>query len=157
MKLEFQKPVMNVELFVANQAVSTCTVKGGIEWTFDCMFGPNVDTANVISSQIPDVDASCSKSIGYAGGITTARDYSKDRVGHSDNNSKISSWSKGDGYIQVSYTGAEGLLYTDNNKRVTDSNVWKVDTGYIYHTSSRGGQHHMVAPVIDGRSINASW
>lgn len=118
---------MSVELFSANQAVSTCTVEGDIKWTFDCMYGPNVDTKNVISTQIPNVEASCSLNIGYAGGVLTARDYSSGGS-HSNNNSSIASWTRfwGDrnnpGYLQVTYSGGQGLLFTDG-KASTDASV----------------------------------
>lgn len=173
MKLEFQKPVMNVELFVANQAVSTCTVEGGIEWIFDCMFGPETDPKNVISTQIPNVSANCSLNIGYAGGILTARDYSSSGK-HSDNNPSLSTWtsvglgnggsgghgpgsgSSEDSYLQVTYSGGEGLLYTDGSA-TTDASVWSPQDTYVKHSKSQGGIHHMVAPVINTSSINASW
>ncbi|MGN0405207.1 MAG: hypothetical protein ACI4F1_08300 [Bariatricus sp.] len=154
MKLEFEKPVMSVELFAANQAVSTCTVEGGISYDFDCMYGPEVDTKNVISNQIPEVTANCSLAIAYAGGISTARDYSSG--GSHSNNSSRASWTKERDYLQVSYSGAQGLLYTDGDLN-TDSSVWTVEDGYVKHAKKRGGTHHMVAPVIDSRTINASW
>lgn len=155
MRKGFEKPVMSVELFVANRAVSTCTVEGGISYDFDCMYGPNVDTANVISAQISGVDATCSLNIGYASGILTARDYSS-KGNHSNNNPRRATWSNGSGYLQVSYSGGEGLLYTDGNSN-TDASVWSVESGYVKHSSNRGGMHHMVAPVINTQTINASW
>lgn len=156
MKQVYETPKMFVENFMANTAVSTCTVEGGISYDFDCMYGPNIDTKNVISSQIPNVTASCRLSIGYAGGIVTARDYCKSRMGHSNNNASRATWSNGEGYLQVTYSGAEGLLYTDGNSS-TDASVWSVQFDYVKHSSDRGGTHHMVAPVIDSRTINASW
>lgn len=155
MKRVFEKPVMNVELFVANQAVSTCTVEGSIDWTFDCMYGPNTDTKNVISTQIPNVEATCGLNIQYAGGVLTARDYSS-RGNHSNNNSSLAKWTKMSDYLQVTYSGGEGLLYTDGNA-TTDANVWSVQDGYVKHSSSKGGTHHMVAPVMNSQTINASW
>lgn len=161
MKRVFEKPVMNVELFVANQAVSSCTIHGqGVEYTFDCMVGPNTDTTNVISSDIPGVTASCKVSIGYASGILTARDYSS-RGSHSDNNKKLATWTTGsDGwngnYLQVTYSGGAGLLYTDGNAN-TDKSVWSVESGYVKHSSSKGGTHHMVAPVMNPNNMDTSW
>lgn len=161
MKRSYERPMMHAELFMANQAVSTCTVQGDIKWTFDCMYGPDTDTKSVISNQIPNVSATCSLNIGYAGGIRTARDYNS-RGNHSNNNSSMASWSyvKGDrnnpGYLQVTYSGGEGLLYTDGNA-TTDASVWSVESDYVKHSSSNGGMHHMVAPVINSQTINASW
>ncbi|MGN0299318.1 MAG: hypothetical protein ACI4C1_09090 [Lachnospiraceae bacterium] len=172
MKKSYMMPVMKVEQFVANTAVSTCTVQGGINWTFDCMYGPEVDTANVISTQIPNVNATCGLNIGYAGGILTARDYSS-QGSHSNNNSSLATWTtsglgnsggpggkpgggSSDSYLQVVYSGGEGLLYTDGDA-TTDASVWSVQTGYVKHSSDRGGTHHMVAPVINTQTINASW
>lgn len=158
MKKGFEKPVMRVELFVENQAVSTCTVQGGISYDFDYMYGPNVDTANVISTQIPNVEASCQLAIGYAGGILTARDYSSSGS-HSNNNPSRATWSNGAGYLQVSYSGAQGLLYTDGNA-TTDGKVWSVvssEGGYVKRSNQQGGIHHMVPPIINTQTINASW
>lgn len=153
MKSVYERPLMRMEMFVANNAVSTCTVEGGIDYTFDCMFGPNVDIGrNVINDTIA---SGCSTKIGYAAGVATARDYSSGGR-HSDNNPSRATWTSGGGYLQVSYSGAEGLLYTDGNTS-TDSRVWSVEGGYVQHSSNRGGTHHMVAPVVDSRSINASW
>lgn len=156
MKKGFRKPIMNVELFVANQAVSTCTVSGGIDYDFDCMYGPTVDTRNVISSSIPNVSGSCSLSIGYASGVSTARDYCKSNMNHSNNNSSRATWTSTNDYLQVTYSGVEGLLYTDGNAQ-TDASVWSVQNGIVTHSKNSGGMHHMVAPVIDSRTINASW
>ena len=158
MKAVYERPLMRVEMFTANQAVSTCTTQGGIDYTLDCMVGPKVDSARIINDTIA---SGCSTKIGYASGISTARDYSSGGR-HSDNNSSRATWTevKGEnGYLQVVYSGAEGLLYTDGNAS-TDSKVWKTDKisdGYVYHTASDGGMHHMVAPVVDSRTINASW
>lgn len=152
MKRKFERPVMSIELFVANQAVSACTVEGGIDYKFDCMFGPEVDTGNVINDAIA---SGCNRQIGYADGISTARDYSSGG-NHSDNNSSRATWTRGSGYLQVTYSGAEGILYTDGSAR-TDEQVWSVESGYVKHSSSRGGTHHMVAPVVDSTTINASW
>lgn len=174
MKRSYERPLMSVELFMANQAVSTCTVQGGIEWTFDCMYGPNTDTTNVISTQIPNVSASCSLNIGYAGGVLTARDYSS-QGNHSNNNSSLATWTSsglnnggpggrpggrpgggsGESYLQVTYSGGEGLLYTDGSSSY--DSLWSVGSGIVQHSSERGGTHHMVAPVINTQSINASW
>lgn len=159
MKRSYESPLMSIELFMANQAVSTCTVEGDIKWTFDCMYGPDTDTTSVISTQIPNVEASCSVNIGYAGGILTARDYSS-RGNHSNNNRSLAKWDwdrKG-GYLQVTYSGGEGLLYTDGNAS-TDSSVWSVNStdGYVIHSEDRGGMHHMVAPVMNTQTISASW
>lgn len=165
MKRSYERPLVSVELFMANQAVSTCTVEGSINWTFDCMYGPKTDTANVISNQIPGVTGSCKLNIGYAAGILTARDYSS-RGNHSNNNPSLAQWNYvrgswgSDGYLQVTYSGGEGLLYTDGSPN-TDVNVWSVEgsgsSGYVKHSSSRGGMHHMVAPVLNTQTINASW
>lgn len=156
MKKNFERPIMNVELFAPNQAVSTCDAQGGIDYNFDCMYGPEVDTRNVISSMIEGVTASCTTSIGYASGVNTAVDMSSKR-NHSNNNPGRATWSLKNGYVSVTYSGAEGLLYTDNASKTNDEDVWSVKNGVLEHSSARGGTHHMVAPVVDSRSINASW
>ena len=163
MKRAYERPLMSAELFMANQAVSTCTVEGGIEWTFDCMAGPNTDTKNIISNMVPNVDATCGLNIGYAPGVLTARDYSSYRSRHSNNNksSVTATWTNvregwSSSYLQVTYSGGEGLLYTDG-KASTDAAVWSNEGAYVKHSSRSGGMHHMVAPVINTQSINASW
>lgn len=156
MKSVYERPLMRVEMFVANNAVSTCTVEGGINYTFDCMKGPNTDPGYVISSQMDNVSANCSLNIGYAPGINTARDYCNSGR-HSNNNRNRATWTNGNGYLQVTYSGAEGILYTDGDPD-TDSQVWSVVEGsHVEHSKNDGGQHHMVAPVVDTRSVNASW
>lgn len=159
MKRSYESPLMSIELFMANQAVSTCTAEGGINWTFDCMAGPNTDTTKVISTQIPGVTATCSLNIGYAAGIRTARDYAGSR-NHSNNNSSLATWTNTKEYIQVTYSGGEGILYTDGNAN-TDKKVWSIvgsgSTGYVKHSTNDGGRHHMVAPVMNTQTINASW
>lgn len=148
----YERPLMRIEMFVANNAVSTCTVEGGINYKFDCMYGPNVDTGYVINDTIA---SGCNTKIGYAAGYSTARDYSS-RGNHSNNNSGRATWTKEKSYLQVTYSGTEGLLYTDGSA-TTDSSVWSVEDGYVKHSSNKGGMHHMVAPVVDSRSVNASW
>lgn len=158
MKSVYERPLMHVEMFVANNAVSTCTVEGGIDYTFDCMMGPDVDTGTVIADAIA---SGCRNKIGYAQGKSTARDYSS-RGSHSNNNSSRATWSQVNGgrgqsgYLEVTYSGAEGILYTDGNAN-TDSQVWSVEDSYVKHSTNEGGMHHMVAPVVDARSVNASW
>lgn len=177
MKKVYERPLMSVELFVANQAVSTCTVEGGIDWTFDCMIGPTTDSATCVNVSVA---SGCTTQVGYAAGVQTARDYCLSNNGHSDNS--IGQWSDGSGgsengsYLQVFYSGAEGILYADSTgtgnsgggghgntgNTSTASNIttanWSVVAGeYVWHSSTQGGNHHMVAPVMDSRSINASW
>lgn len=151
----YEKPLMRVEMFVANNnvAASSCTVVGGISYTFDCMVGPNVDAENVINDTIA---SGCSSKIGYADGLDTARDYSSRGSRHSDNNPTRANWSKGNGYLQVTYSGAEGILYTDGSTQ-TDSQVWSVEDSYVKHNGNSGGMHHMVAPVVDASTVSSSW
>ncbi len=154
----YERPLMRVEMFVANNAVSTCTVEGGVNYTFDCMVGPNTDPGYVINDTIA---SGCNTKIGYAPGYSVARDYSSGGS-HSNNNSGRATWTtvreNRNSYLQVTYSGAEGLLYTDGNS-TTDSQVWSVNKegGYVQHSSNSGEMHHMIAPVVDSRSINASW
>lgn len=162
MKRSYESPLMSIELFMANQAVSACTAEGGIDWTFDCMAGPNTDTTKVISTQIPGVTATCGLNIGYASGILTARDYDGSS-NHSNNNRNLATWTtgkddgkRGDSYLQVKYSGGQGILFTDGNASI-DSNVWTIEDGYVKHAKKGGGMHHMVAPVMNTQTINASW
>lgn len=153
MKLTYERPCVTIEAYVANQAIATCTVSGGITYTFDCMYGPQVDTFNCISKSISD---GCNTDIGYAEGITTARDYSS-RGRHSNNNPSMATWTTGSNYLQVTYSGkVDGLLYTDGS--IHNITCWSITTdGIVQHSSDSGGTHHMVAPVVDSYSINASW
>lgn len=157
MRKNYEQPMMFVEEFMTNSAVSTCTVEGGIAYDFDCMFGPNVDTEYVIADAVA---SGCTNKIGYASGISVARDYSSGGR-HSNNNSSRATWEKerdsNGSYLQVSYTGAEGIIYTDYCNATKDAEVWSVESDYVKHSSKSGGMHHMVAPVIDSRSVNASW
>lgn len=154
MKGKYSRPVLYVENFAANQAVSTCTVEGGIEYTFDCMRGPDIDTGRVIADAIA---SGCNTKIGYASGISTARDYYNSNS-HSNNNSSRATWTNGSGYLQVTYSGAQGILYTDSDGWGNfSSQEWSQADGYVMHSRNQGGMHHMVAPVVDSRSVNASW
>lgn len=150
----YERPLMRVEMFVANNAVSTCTVEGGFEYPFDCMFGTEIDKKQVVN----DIIASgCGTNIGYAQGYDTARDYAYG-FGHSNNNPSRATWtySSDRSYLQVTYSGAKGLLYTDGDANI-DKQVWSQESGYVKHSKAGGGTHHMVAPVVDTASINASW
>lgn len=148
---------MSVELFSANQAVSTCTVEGGIEWTFDCMYGPNTDTRNVITNQL-QIEGSCKSNIGYAAGYTTARDYSS-KGSHSSNVSRAQwSYNEQEKYLQVEYFGGQGLFYADSDDwGGVSTDAWSMENGYVKHAKKGGLTHHMVAPVINTQTINANW
>lgn len=159
----FKKPVMCVELFVANQAVSTCTIEKGVEWTFDCMAGNQTDKATVVADDVPNISGSCTNKVGYASGITTARDY-QGKSNHTTYNSTISTWSAGydrnGSYFQVVYSGTEGILYADaTGSGYMSPELWTVDSQNkcVTHNTNNGLMHHMVAPVISTSSINASW
>lgn len=166
MKREYKSPIMYVEVFTVNSAVSTCTAQGGINWTFDCMKGPNIDRGTVVADALA---SGCDTKVGYAAGITTA--YSFYGKSHSDNNSSRATWGKGNyenaadknysgNYISVSYTGAEGLLYADASDwgqyTINNWSTTKVP-GVVAHSKAEGLRHHMVAPVIDSTTVNASW
>lgn len=162
MKRSYESPLMSIELFMANQAVSACTVEGGVDWTFDCMKDNGEIQLKVVSAQI-STEGSCDLKVGYAPSIRTARDYDSNGT-HSDHNSNIAQWGNGsdqDGsYLQVTYTGAEGLLYVDQvNKHTVTLDAWSVvpSGAYIKHVNSGSGPHHLVAPVMNTLTINASW
>lgn len=160
MKRAYERPLMSVELFMANQGVaSSCTTEGGLEWKFDCMYGTDVDTLNNVVSDV--LAAGCTTKVGYAGGITTARDYDIG-FGHSNNNPSIAEWTNGSDnggqYLQVTYSGAQGILYTDGDGNGNiDLSPWTVETVYVKHSNQGGRMHHMVSPVIDTTSVSASW
>lgn len=154
MRKKYRTPQLSVELFTANRAIAGCAVESGIDWTFDCMRGPNTDTANVISSTL--TSSSCTLNIGYASGSKTARDYYNSSSHSSNAGGK---WTTGgdwrNGYVQVTYSNAAGLLYTDGNA-TTDASVWSVDSGIVTHSNAEGGMHHMVAPVTETQVRNVS-
>lgn len=159
MKKKFERPVMNVELYAPNQAVSACSVPdGGIEYKFDCMRGPKVDTEKVISNALGIT--TCKLSIGYASGSNMARDYFNSKE-NSDNNPGKATWVRENGYVQVTYSGAQGLLYTDgvdkHSNSLKNDGCWSVANGIVTHDSKEGGQHHMVAPVMNASTISSSW
>ena len=162
MKRSYESPLMSIELFMANQAVSACTVEGGVDWTFDCMKDNGEIQLNVVSVQI-STEGACGLNVGYAQSINTARDYYSNGT-HSDHNPNIAKWGYGsdqDGsYLQVTYTGAEGLLYGDQeNQHSVTLKAWSVvpSGAYIKHVKSGSGSHHLVAPVMNTQTINASW
>lgn len=87
-------------------------------------------------------------------------------------NSSIAQWGSGtyDGndsdysgrYLSVTYTGAQGLLYADATGRGSfTTKQWSTTEipGVVAHSKSgnRGYAHVMIAPVLDTRSVNASW
>ena len=161
MKRSYESPLMSIELFMANQAVSACTVEGGVDWTFDCMKDNGEIQRNVVSVQI-STEGSCGLNVGYAPSIRTARDYDFGGT-HSDHNPNIAQWGYGSdregSYLQVTYTGAEGLLYGDERGQEVLLGAWSEDPSgaYIKHIKSGSGPHHLVAPVMNTQTINASW
>lgn len=172
MKEVYIKPCMITESFMPNQAVSTCTVEGGISWTFDCMAGNQVDTHTVIAANgsiSTDIGA-CDTKVGYAKSITTAYDFQGSR-NHTNHNKSIATWGNGKvsgsgeysgSYYSVTYKGAEGILYADADGKGSFSTApWGMTTidGVVgvAHSNKGGKMHHMVAPVVDSRTINASW
>ena len=160
MKKVYERPVLVAEEFVANTAVAKCTVSGGINYTFDCMKGPNTDTASVIADA-EFVEGTCKTTMGYAAGSNTAISYGTNS--HSNNNSSIASWTTSGGgkgnnsssYVKVTYSGEiDGLLYGTESGLVSGITVEK---GIVTFASSVSGTHRQVAPVIDSYSVNASW
>lgn len=154
----YEKPMMYMEAFVPNEAVSACTVNSEFKYTFDCMRGPNVDKmTGVINNTIA---TGCSTQVGYASGYTKARNYNM-QAGHSNNNatSVASTWITTSLYVQVTYTGnnIDGLLYMSGDSRSVNTNHWEDKEGYWSHTNNNDGQHVMIAPVVNVTSINASW
>lgn len=163
MKRAYDRPVMNVELFMANQGVAaSCTITSGVKWTFDCMIGPTADAEYCVNDQVAN---GCQNQAGYAPGIDTARDYTRSSNGHS-NNSSVATWTKGTGgdgggsYVQVQYTGAQGILYISSMGKGSGLTTkgWNVsDDGYVWHASSNSTYHHNVAPVLNAANISTSW
>ena len=162
MKRSYESPLMSIELFMANQAVSACTVEGGVEWTFDCMKDNGEIQRNVVSVQI-STEGSCGLNVGYAPSIRTARDYDSNGT-HSNHNPNIATWGSDSdregSYLQVTYTGAEGLLYGDQqNQQAVTLDAWSYGSSgaYVKHVKKGSGPHHLVAPVMNTQTINASW
>ena len=160
MKKTYQTPCMNIELFSANQAVSACTVHSSYKWKFDCMVGDTVDyRSGIISDAL--AGSNCSNPIGYQSGCDTARDYNG-TANHSNNSPSIAKWSYvGDnwsGYSQVTYTGAQGLLYVDSDGKEAEHWSYDADNNMMVHDNSGNHFiHHNVAPVLNETSINPSW
>lgn len=164
MKNIYQKPVLQVELFTANQAVASCDVSGGIEYTFDCMAGkdPDIISSVISTTTSGDFTGSCRIRIGYSSGSYMAQDYSRNSNSeHSDEGTTIrGQWGGDNSYLQVTYTGAIGMFYADSNG-INDSSPstenWSV-TGtnkVVVHDARGGGVHHIVAPLIS--AIATSW
>ena len=151
---------MNIELFSANQAVSACTVNNNYSWKFDCMVGSDVDhRTGIINSNLA---SGCESQIGYQADCSTARDYNG-TANHSDNSPSIANWtyvSTGwySGYSQVTYTGAQGLLYVDSDGN--EAQHWSYDATnkmMVHDNSGYHMIHHNVAPVLNETSVNPSW
>ncbi|SDB12213.1 hypothetical protein [Eubacterium oxidoreducens] len=158
MKKTYMTPQMEIELFVPNQAVSTCTVDKNTSWAFDCMKGPNVDYAsNIINSTIA---SNCGTQVGYAGGVLTAK--YRGGSSHSNHNSSMATWTSEQSgskrYLVVNYSSGDGLLYaeSDNNGRNTSKGNWSVKSNYIVNEGA-SRMHAMVAPVISTTSVSSSW
>lgn len=159
MKKTYQTPCMNIELFSANQAVSACTVNSSYTWEFDCMVGDTTDfRTGIINSSLAE---GCESQIGYQSGCSTARDYNG-TANHSNNSPSIADWSYvgnyWSGYSQVTYTGAQGLLYVDSDGN--EAEHWSFDkpNNMMVHDNSGFGMiHHNVAPVMNVTSVNPSW
>ena len=160
MKKTYQTPCMSIEMFSANQAVSACTVNSNYTWEFDCMVGDTTDfRTGIINSSLAE---GCESQIGYQSGCSTARDYNG-TANHSNNNPSIAKWdyvSTGwySGYSQVTYTGAQGLLYVDSDGN--EAEHWSFDkpNNMMVHDNSGFGMiHHNVAPVMNVTSVNPSW
>ena len=161
MKKTYQTPCMSIEMFSANQAVSACTVNSSYKWKFDCMVGGDVDyRTGIINNSLA---SGCKSQIGYQSGCSTARDYNgTDR--HSNNSPAIASWTYFPGdktaakYSQVTYTGAQGLLYVDSDGK--EAQHWSFDKAnnmMVHDNSGFGMIHHNVAPVLNETSVNPSW
>ena len=159
MKKTYQTPCMNIELFSANQAVSACTVNSSYTWEFDCMVGDTTDfRTGIINSSLAE---GCESQIGYQSGCSTARDYNG-TANHSNNNPSIANWTYvgnyWSGYSQVTYTGAQGLLYVDSDGK--EAQHWSFDASanmMVHDNSGFGMIHHNVAPVMNVTSVNPSW
>ena len=161
MKKTYQTPCMNIELFSANQAVSACTVNSSYSWEFDCMVGDRTDfRTGIINSNLA---SGCDSQIGYQSGCSTARDYNG-TANHSNNSPSIASWTYYAGsrnnpkYSQVTYTGAEGLLYVDSDGK--EAQHWSFDASanmMVHDNTGYGVIHHNVAPVLNETSVNPSW
>ncbi|MCR5665237.1 MAG: hypothetical protein K6G01_00275 [Eubacterium sp.] len=162
MKKTYVTPKMEIELFMPNQAVSTCTVNSSTSWAFDCMKGPNVDYAsNIVASSLSN---DCGTNVGYAAGKLTAK--YRSGSSHSNHNSSIASWTSettGSGwnkkkYLVVTYSSGDGLLYAeaDNNGHNTCAGNWTSKDNYIVNEGA-SHMHAMVAPVLNSTSVNASW
>ena len=160
MKKTYQTPCMNIELFSANQAVSACTVQNNYKWKFDCMVGSDVDyDYGIISDAL--AGSNCTNPIGYQSGCDTARDYNG-TANHSNNSPSIANWTyvgnNWSGYSQVTYTGAQGLLYVDSHNRGTKDWSYNASTNMMEHANTGNHMiHHNVAPVLNETSVNPSW
>ena len=160
MKKTYQTPCMSIEMFSANQAVSACTVNSSYSWEFDCMVGDRTDfRTGIINSNLA---SGCDSQIGYQRGCTTARDYGGTN-NHSDNSPSIADGSYVStgwysGYSQVTYTGAQGLLYVDSDGKEAQHWSFDAENNMMVHDNSGNRViHHNVAPVLNETSVNPSW
>ena len=149
MKKTYQTPCMSIEMFSANQAVSACTVNSSYSWEFDCMVGDRTDfRTGIINSNL-------------ASGCDTARDYNG-TANHSNNSPSIANWTyvgnNWSGYSQVTYTGAQGLLYVDSDGKEAQHWSFDAENNMMVHDNSGNRViHHNVAPVLNETSVNPSW
>ena len=167
MKMTYETPKMFVEDFMANNAVAACSANTDV--TFDCMAGPQTDTANVLASTL---GKSCTYDAGFIGdstGATTGTYTAVNSAGnYSYNHSKHCgfSWSNQSASIKAS-----GLLYIcsydvtsgqGRNKTTTtykNTNHWSASGTTATHTTyENNSEHTMIAPVYgEADSIATSW
>lgn len=158
MKRYYERPRINVEVFVPNKAISACNPYADV--SFDCLLGPAKDTAHVL---IESKGYSCDYDAHYQTGLT--------KVTASSNNHSTTAftWTNSGDSATGTATGASGLLYicansTDPSQTpVTYTNYgyfsghWNISNDTLSHksdyndttTDTRTYKHHhaMVAPV----------
>lgn len=147
MKKVYETPMAYVEEFAVNRAIAACEQKDVV---FDCMMGPQTDTANVITDSY-----SCRNKAGVTT-ATVATHTATDRSGHS--NETGGSWSGGN-RSSLTYTapsGAVGLLYICSYGRHNfNKDQWYNSNGKLMHTKEHTGQWHcQIAPIYNQSDVS---
>lgn len=165
MKKTYERPLIIVELFAVNRAIAACDNDTSV--IFDCMRGPNTDTASVLT------DACTNKAV-YVSNVIKAQNSGD--ISHSSYNKNItwttetsnSNWSWGGTTKTITATasGASGLLYIcatethsgfGHDKTTTFStNGWSINNGVLVHSSSHNCTHPMIAPVFGAGTSSVS-
>lgn len=153
MKLNYESPMITVELFTPNQAIAQCTANQ--EAVLQCIQGTSVHTWNIFSSGAGT--DTCKLNAGFAEGIYKAKnaDSGGSTIGR---NTKNWTWKNNVAtYTPGGTTGATGLVYIclDNNGRtnITGDHTWEITEDTIVHTNGNKREHCEIGVVTTSVSL----